>query len=108
MRLALLIPELIWPEPGDAAALGNLPCPALGALLARGRFMRDNSGDATFDAGIAACFGLESSAPYAALRLLGEELEGRVATRTAELAQANADLHRAKAAADQAKSPRSS
>ncbi|MDQ5906841.1 MAG: hypothetical protein QG590_1323 [Pseudomonadota bacterium] len=76
MRLALLIPELIWPEPGDAAALGNLPCPALGALLARGRLMRDNSGDATFDAGIAACFGLESSAPYAALRLLGEELVG--------------------------------
>ena len=38
--------------------------------------MRDNSGDATFDVGIAACFGLESSAPYAALRLLGEELAG--------------------------------
>lgn len=38
-------------------------------------------------------------------RSLGEELEGRVATRTAELAKANADLHRAKAAADKARGP---
>ena len=35
MRLTLLIPELIWPEPGDRQTLDSLATPALGALLAR-------------------------------------------------------------------------
>ena len=37
MRLTLLIPELIWPEPGDAETFAGLACPALATLLARGR-----------------------------------------------------------------------
>lgn len=76
MRLTLLIPELIWPEPGDAAALGDLNCPALATLLARGCFSRstadDAALDATFDLAVARCFGLNRAVPYAALRLLGE------------------------------------
>ncbi|MBK8475346.1 MAG: hypothetical protein IPL39_03310 [Opitutaceae bacterium] len=39
-------------------------------------------------------------------RLLGEELEGRVAARTAELAKANAERHRAKTAEDRPQGPR--
>jgi hypothetical protein len=72
MRLTLLIPELIWPEPGDTATLGELPCPALSTLLARGTFARSAEEDATFDAAVAGCFELDRAAPYAALRLLGE------------------------------------
>lgn len=76
MRLTLLIPELIWPEPGDTAALGDLPCPALATLLARSNFSRPTTGGTTFDATIAESFGLDQFAPYAALRLLGEEISG--------------------------------
>ena len=76
MRLTLLIPELIWPEPGDTAALGDLPCPALATLLARASFSRPSTAGTTFDATIAESFGLDPFAPYAALRLLGEEISG--------------------------------
>ncbi|MDR1935772.1 MAG: hypothetical protein LBS49_09405 [Candidatus Accumulibacter sp.] len=38
--LTLLVPELLWPEPEDREALDPLACPALAALLARGRFSR--------------------------------------------------------------------
>jgi hypothetical protein len=78
MRLTLLIPELIWPEPGDTAALGDLPCPALGTLLARSKRTRTASKSddgATFDASIAHCFGLAQNVPFAPLRLLGEGIE---------------------------------
>ena len=40
MRLTLLIPDLLWPEPEDDLAYGPLPqatLPALETLLARGR-----------------------------------------------------------------------
>lgn len=37
MHLTLLLPELLWPEPDDALALGDLPCPALERLLHLGR-----------------------------------------------------------------------
>lgn len=79
MRLTLLIPELIWPEPGDSAALDELPCPALATLLARSKYHRisgDIDGGATFDASLAGCFGLTKNVPFAPLRLLGEGLDG--------------------------------
>lgn len=38
MRLTLLVPELIWPEPADQLALGKLSLPGLEWLLAHGRF----------------------------------------------------------------------
>ena len=75
MHLTLLIPELIWPEPGDTATLGDLVCPALGTLLARSKYRRisDKANEgATFDAAVARCFGLTRNVPFAPLRLLGE------------------------------------
>ena len=72
MRLTLLIPELIWPEPGDRQTLDGLVTPALGALLARGRETVRPSVDTSADALIAAAFGLTDDIPYAPLRLLGE------------------------------------
>ncbi|MFC5303004.1 hypothetical protein [Azospira restricta] len=78
MRLTLLIPELIWPEPGDAETFAGLACPALATLLARGRradAARSPNTAATFDAAIARAFGLDRAVPYAALRLLGEGLD---------------------------------
>jgi len=75
MRLTLLIPELIWPEPGDAETFAGLACPALATLLARGRRRDATAAPATFDAAIARAFGLDGAVPYAALRLLGEGLD---------------------------------
>ena len=72
MRLTLLIPELIWPEPGDRQTLDSLATPALGALLARGRECVEAATDNSADALIAAAFGLTDNVPYAPLRLLGE------------------------------------
>ncbi len=72
MRLTLLIPELIWPEPGDRQTLDGLATPALGALLARGRESVEAAADNSADALIAAAFGLTDDVPYAPLRLLGE------------------------------------
>jgi len=66
MRLTLLIPELIWPEPA---------CPTLETLLARGLRVDATEIPATFDAAIARCFGFDRAVPYAALRLLGEGLD---------------------------------
>lgn len=40
MHLTLLIPELLWPEPADQAALDQLACPTLEKLLGRARFQR--------------------------------------------------------------------
>lgn len=78
MRLTLLIPELIWPEPRDTAALDDLACPALETLLTRGACSRHARDGSNFDTAIAAAFGLPENAPYAALRLLGEEIDGLV------------------------------
>lgn len=78
MRLTLLIPELIWPEPGDAETFAGLACPALATLLARGRrtdATRRPDAAATFDAAVARAFGLDRGVPYAALRLLGEGID---------------------------------
>lgn len=35
MRLTLLVPELLWPEPEDDLAWQALDCPALDTLLQR-------------------------------------------------------------------------
>jgi hypothetical protein len=72
MRLTLLIPELIWPEPADRQTLDDLDLPALGTLLARGREHRQKLADDSSDALIARAFGLADEVPYAPLRLLGE------------------------------------
>lgn len=73
MRLTLVLPELIWPEPEDKAALDRLPCPALEWLLARGAF--DRAPARPYEAALAALFGLAGDAPFGALRLLGESLD---------------------------------
>lgn len=74
MHLTLLIPELIWPEPGDTETFAALHCPALGTLLGRGRFARRGSDASnTFDAAVTDSFGLAADAPVAALRLLGDD-----------------------------------
>lgn len=75
MRLTLLIPDLLWPEPEDNLAYGPLlsvAAPALETLLARGRLER-RPGRAP-EALLAPLFGLDPEAPMAlaALRLLGE------------------------------------
>lgn len=77
MHLRLLIPELVWSEPGDAATLADLPCPQLERLLARGRLGRQPR--AAWESVVAAEFGLAADAPYGALRLLGEGPAGEAA-----------------------------
>lgn len=72
MRLTLLIPELVWPEPDDAETLSGLNCPNLCTLLARGHLSHNRHGQATFDAAVAECFGAGEHPAYAAVRLLGE------------------------------------
>lgn len=69
MRLTLLVPELIWPEPADQLTLGKLEATGLAWLLARAAFGRQPR--IPFEAALAGQFNLESSA-YGALRLLGE------------------------------------
>ncbi len=69
VHLTLLVPELIWPEPGDQLTLGNLALPGLAWLLARGQLQR-RPADA-FENILAGRFGL-NNAPFGALRLLGE------------------------------------
>ena len=69
MRLTLLIPELIWPEPADQFTLGKLAAPGFEWLLA-------HADCATlprqpFETVLADCFGLPV-APLGALRLLGD------------------------------------
>lgn len=70
MRLTLLIPELIWPEPGDRDTFAGLELPHLNTLLARGHLTRNAA--PSFEAALADIFGLAMPVPYAALRLLGE------------------------------------
>ena len=72
MRLTVLVPDLLWPEPGDQDTLANLPCPGLAWLLARGQVQQAPRRDT--ESALAGCFGLADKAPLAALRLLGEPL----------------------------------
>ena len=70
MRLTLLIPELLWPEPEDRDTFDRLDCPALCALLARGRLTRRPP--QSLEAALAGLFGHGEGAPHGAFRLLGE------------------------------------
>jgi hypothetical protein len=72
VHLTLLVPELIWPEPADQYALGNLAAPGLEWLFARARTERHPR--RPFEKVLAACFGT-TDAPFGALRLLGEGSE---------------------------------
>jgi hypothetical protein len=71
MRLTLIVPELLWPEPDDRDTLDGLACPALTTVIARGRRTRRPplSGEAT----LCGAFGLGEDVAYAPLRALGEE-----------------------------------
>lgn len=69
MRLTLLVPELIWPEPNDQLTLGKLAVPGFEWLAARAEFSRQPR--RAFEHTLAAQFGL-SDAPFGALRRLGE------------------------------------
>ena len=70
MQLTLVVPELIWPEPKDRDALGDLACPALETLLTRSR--RTIQPPQSLEATLADLFGHPEGAPYGAFRLLGE------------------------------------
>ncbi len=70
MRLTLLIPELLWPEPGDRQTLGNLPPPGFAWLAARAAWRRLPA--QSFESALAAHFDLAAPA-FGALRLLGED-----------------------------------
>ena len=69
MRLTLLVPELIWPEPNDQLTLGKLAAPGFEWLAAHAEFSRRPR--QAFEHTLAAQFGLDD-APFGALRLLGE------------------------------------
>ena len=69
VRLTLLVPELIWPEPNDQLTLGKLSVPGFEWLAARASFERQAK--QPFETALAAQFGL-GDAPFGALRLLGE------------------------------------
>lgn len=69
MHLTLLVPELIWPEPADTLALGQLAAPGFEWLDAHGAMTR--SPHQPFESALAEVFA-QSDAPYGALRLLGE------------------------------------
>ncbi len=70
MRLTLLIPELLWPEPGDQHALGNLALPGFEWLAARAACRRQPA--LPFETALARCFGLAAPA-FGPLRLFGED-----------------------------------
>jgi hypothetical protein len=69
MQLSLLVPELIWPNPEDSGTLAPLDCPALAALITRGRqSMRTAQ---SLEATLGDAFGHVNVA-YSPFRLLGE------------------------------------
>ncbi len=70
MRLTLLVPELVWPEPDDRETLDAPACPALATLIARGRLTR--RAPQSLEATLTDAFGWPEGAPYAPFRLLGE------------------------------------
>ena len=69
MQLTLLVPELIWPEPADTLALGQLAAPGFEWLDAHGAMLR--SPRLPFEQALADAF-VQADAPFGALRLLGE------------------------------------
>lgn len=69
MRLTLLVPELIWPEPADQFTLGKLAAPGFEWLIAHSRC--EQRARRPFENALADCCGL-NPAPLGALRLLGE------------------------------------
>ena len=69
MRLTLLVPELIWPEPNDQLTLGKFAVPGFEWLAAHAEFSRQPR--RAFEDSLADYFGL-TNAPFGALRLLGE------------------------------------
>ena len=69
MRLTLLVPELIWPEPADQFTLGKLAAPGFEWLIAHARC--EQQPRRPFESALADCCGL-NPAPLGALRLLGE------------------------------------
>lgn len=71
MRLTLLIPELIWPEPNDQLALGKLSLPGFEWLAARASFTRQDK--VAFETALARQFDLNDAA-FGPLRLLGEPI----------------------------------
>lgn len=69
-EFTLVIPGLLWPADSLAAACGNLPLPALEALLAHGA--ANTLPPATLEETLAGLYGLPAdNAPYAALRVAG-------------------------------------
>lgn len=72
MHPTLLVPELIWPEPGDERTLGDLAAPGLEWLLARAKLTRKPR--RPYEDVLAARLGIDP-APFGALRLLGEGSE---------------------------------
>ncbi|PKO90042.1 MAG: hypothetical protein CVU18_02190 [Betaproteobacteria bacterium HGW-Betaproteobacteria-12] len=71
MRLTLLVPELIWPEPTDQNTLGKLSRPGFEWLAARAAYRRQPA--AAFEIALARQFGLATPS-LGALRLLGEDV----------------------------------
>lgn len=71
VRLTLLVPELIWPEPNDQLTLGKLSAPGFEWLAARATLERQSR--QAFENALARQFGI-ADAPFGALRLLGEAL----------------------------------
>src|SRR5574343_293361 len=69
VRLTLLVPELIWPEPNDQLTLGKLSAPGFEWLASHATFARQPK--IAFETSLARLFGLDD-APFGALRLLGE------------------------------------
>ena len=69
VRPTLLIPELIWPEPGDELTLGKLATPGLDWLLAHADAAR--GARQGYEAALLEAGGLAGQ-PFGALRLLGE------------------------------------
>lgn len=78
MQLTLVVPELIWPEPDDRESLDALPCPGLNRLIARSELTRRPS--QSLEATLCDAVGLGENAPYAAFRILGEDLAAAATT----------------------------
>ncbi|WP_051295384.1 hypothetical protein [Azonexus hydrophilus] len=69
MRLTLLVPELIWPEPGDPLTLDKLPAPGFEWLDGHAVFRR--SAPVSLEQSLVELFGVPAGGP-AAFRRLGE------------------------------------
>lgn len=72
MQLCLVVPDLLWPEPADAALFGEQSPAGLSWLLGRSPCHR--SPPLPREVALLACLGGETAQPIAHLRLLGERL----------------------------------